>query len=542
MKKKQTKEEALNDALIRANKSLELEILAHSEAVARLKESEEKYRNLVLSIPEGIFIIQDQKIVFLNPGMEALTGYTSEELLGMDARILFEKARPVFSKRENDFLNSFTRKDGQVIFFEKKCVEIRYGTSPAMLFSVRDITEKIIAARDQEQLKNKLEKAKKMEAFGILAGGVAHDLNNVLSGLVSGPEAVLKDLSQDSPLKAHVQSIKASGKRALDIAEELLTMVRGSAMVFLPVQLNTIIEDYFLSSEFDMVNSRFPGVTIVKDLDSELPLMDASDIHIRKTVMNLVSNAVESAGPDKGSVFVHTCAVEFNNQQIQGYEKIKSGRFIKLCVMNTGQGILPQDIDHIFEPFYSKKVLGKSGTGLGLTIVWNAVHDHNGYIHVSSANSKTYFTVYFPISESTQEADSLSSQVYTLEDYSGNGETILVVDDRNEQQIIATNMLKRLGYDPCVVSSGEAAVDFVRKTRVDLVLMDIIMDPGMNGFETCEQLKKMVPGIKIVFTSGILKDEDIENARHLGVDSFVKKPYSLENLGLEIKKELSDRM
>lgn len=258
----------------------------------------------------------------------------------------------------------------------------------------------------EDALKDALTRANKSLELEILAGGVAHDLNNVLSGLVSGPEAVLRDLPEDSSLKAHVQTIKESGKRALDIAEELLTMVRGSAMVFLPVQLNNIIEDYFLSPEFDMVNNRFPDVKIVKDLDSELPLM------------------------------------------------------------NTGQGICSQDIDHIFEPFYSKKVLGKSGTGLGLTIVWNAVHDHNGYIHASSRNSKTYFTLYFPISERTQETALLSSQVYTLEDYSGNGETILVVDDRNEQQIIAANMLKRLGYEACVVSSGEAAGcgQFCKKT------------------------------------------------------------------------------
>lgn len=535
-------ETLLNEELIRTNKSLELEIFAHLEAESQLKESEEKYRNLVISLPEGIFIVQDQKIVFLNPSMERLTGYKSEELLGEDAQILFAKRKKTGSKGNNDYLESFTRRDGQVIFIEKSFVEIRYGSSPALLYSLRDITEKITATRNQKRLKNKLERAKRMEAFGILAGGVAHDLNNVLAGLVSGPEALLMDIPPGSPLTAHVETIKDSGKRALNIAEELLTMVRGAAMTLNPLRLNDVIEDYFFSPEFDMVIHRYPDVKIIKELDVELPLIEASDIHIRKIVMNLVSNAVESAGPENGSVFVYTSTVEFSNQRIQGYEKIKSGRFIKLCVMNTGKGISSEDIDHIFEPFYSKKVLGKSGTGLGLSIVWNAVHDHNGYIHVSSKNSKTYFTLYFPVSEMIENTLPVSSQVCTLEDYSGNGENILVVDDMPEQQTIAMNMLKRLGYDPYTVSSGEEAIEYIRQTGADLVLLDMVMDPGINGLETYEQLKVIDPEIKAVFTSGYATEESLENARNIGVDGFVKKPYSLEKLGVAVKKEFLDKV
>ncbi len=539
LKETKKSESNWNNELIQANKSLELEIRAHTEAESQLKESEEKYRNLVISLPEGIFIVQHNKIVFLNPSMEKFTGYRAEELLGANADIFFTKTKHRANKK--DFIDSFARQDGQIIFIEKSFVQIMYGSEPALLFSVRDITEKVNAAQDQKQLKKKLESAKKMEAFGILAGGVAHDLNNVLAGLISGPEALLMDLPKDSPLTVHVETIKESGRRALDIAQELLTLVRGSAKVLSPVRFNDVVEDYLLSPEFHTLIDNYPNVMIEKKLDIDLPLVDASTIHIRKVVMNLVSNAVEAAENDKGTVLIHTCLVEFCNQRIKGYEKIKKGKFIKFCVMNTGKGISDNDIEHIFEPFYSKKVLGRSGTGLGLSIVWNAVHDHNGYVHVSSKNNKTYFTLYFPISLSDQAVVQLPSQVYTLEDYSGDNEKVLVVDDMPEQQTIAKNMLKRLGYKVRVVSSGQKAIEYVRQNRVDLVLLDLVMGPGLNGYETYEQLILIDPKIKAIITSGCLDEGDIEKLQSLELDEFVQKPYSLETLGFTIKKELSGR-
>ena len=231
----QKKENIRNKELVRINKSLEFEILAHTEAESQLKESEEKYRNLVISLPEGIFIVQDQKIVFINPSMEKLTGYDSQELLGSSALMLFMKNDSKDIKTEKSGLDFFIKQDGHKIYIEKSFVEIVYNSNPALLFSVRDITEKVNATLDKNRLQKELEKAKKMEAFGILAGGVAHDLNNVLSGLVSTPDLLLMDLPKGSDLIEHVAMIKDSGKRASVIVDELLTMARGSAKILVPV-------------------------------------------------------------------------------------------------------------------------------------------------------------------------------------------------------------------------------------------------------------------------------------------------------------------
>ncbi len=540
VKETKTIENQHDRELVRINKSLEMEILAHTEAESQLKESEEKYRNLVFSLPDGIFIVQNQRIVFVNPSMETLTGYTENELIGSEAELLFAQKGSKTIQVKTMVQDTMIRKDGQSVFVEKSFVEISYNSTPALLFCVRDITEKVTAGVEKKRLKKELEKAKKMEGFGILAGGVAHDLNNVLSGLVSTPDLLLMDLPKDSELIEHVETIKESGKRASGIAEELLTLARGSAKIFEPVQFAAIIEAYLTSLEFETLMDHYPSVNINTKIDPHLSYISASEIHMRKIVMNLISNAVEAAGREKGRVAVTAGEVEFHNQKIRGYEKVKNGKYLKFSVMNTGQGISKEDIDHIFEPFYSKKVLGRSGTGLGLSIVWSAVHDHQGYIHVSSIKGQTHFTLYFPTMED-KDVTARAPQVYTLADYSGNNEKILVVDDMESQQKIAKNILKRLGYRVTAVSSGEEAIEYAGENRIDLVVLDMIMDPGLNGFKTYEQLRLIDPEIKAIITSGYSKTEDVEKAQAMGAGKYIKKPYSLEKIGLAIKNELSDR-
>ncbi|MFA5903264.1 MAG: ATP-binding protein [Desulfobacula sp.] len=539
----QKKENMKNDEIIRTNNSLMLEILAHAEAEAQLRESEEKYRNLVTSLPEGIFIVQERKIVFVNPGMERLTGYDSDELTGKEADFFFSKHPAGDSGIDSMSMDFFIRQDGQNIFIEKSYVEILYGSKPALLFSVRDVTDKITATLEKNRLKKELEKAKKMEAFGILAGGVAHDLNNVLSGFSSIPDLILMDLPKDSHLIEQVNLIKDSSRKATSIADELLILARGSQKTREPVQFNYLIEDYLDSLEFTELIKNYPGVEIIKKLFLDLPLISASKIHMEKIIMNLVSNAVEAIGRKNGKVTLETGLAVFHHQRIKGYEIIEDGRFLRFSVTDTGRGISKEEMDHIFEPFYSKKVLGRSGTGLGLSIIWNAVHEHKGYIHVSSQKGRTFFTLYFPLPDKIENADMMSDSpsLYTLSDYSGNNETILVVDDMPSQQKIAVNMLRRLGYKAWAVSTGEEAISYAKAHKIDLAVLDMQLSFGLNGCETYEQLLLIDPKIKAIIMSGQKMNPEIEKAKALGAGDFIKKPISLQTLGLAIKKEFSDR-
>ena len=533
------REEHQDTELIRMNKSLTLEILAHTEAEGLFRESEEKYKNLVNSLPEGIFILQNGRITFFNPGLERMTGLSSRQLSGADPDLIFLSSCPGEEMKSKSTPGFIVQPDGNKIYIEKKVVEIVYNSAPALLFAIRDITERITSLQEKERLETEFEKAKKMEAFGLLAGGVAHDLNNVLSGIVSVPELLLMELPEGSHLIEPLLIMKDSGKRAAIIVDELLTLARGSAKVLEPVRLNDVIEDYLSSPEFDRVARFHPGVILIKNLDSALPLLNASGLHMRKIVMNLVSNAMEAI-QEKGNVTLKTSRVQFSKKILKGYERTTDGSYIRFSVKDTGPGISTQDLDRIFEPFYTKKVLGRSGTGLGLSIVWNTVHDHKGYIQVKSEKGETLFQIYFPVTKVLVEA-AQPDRIYTLSDYKGHNETILVVDDVESQRKISRNMMKRLGYQVTVVSSGEDAIVYVRKNKVDLVVLDMIMDPGISGLDTFRELKIIDPDIRAVITSGYSKTRDVEKAQELGAGPFIKKPYSLELLGLTLKEELDKR-
>ncbi len=525
-----------HDELVRMNTSLALEIRAHTEAETRLKESDEKYKNLVESLPQGIFIEQDDKIVLFNPGLERLTGINSDRLSGMAPAQVFDRGMAEKNAGDESVHEVIAGPDQSKIYIEKQWVKIRFNGKTAKLYTLSDITERVNAHREKERLESELEKAKKMEALGLLAGGVAHDLNNVLSGIVSTPELLLMDLPEDSPMKVPIETIKDSGRRAAVIVDELLTLGRGTARVLEPVSLNLVIEDYLVSPEFLKSSDFHPGVRVKTNLDSDLPLLNASGLHLRKIVMNLVTNAMEAIG-EKGELQLTTTFKDHSSLLLKGYEKELNGPYVRLRAKDSGPGIALDDLDRIFEPFYTKKILGRSGTGLGLSIVWNIVHDYKGYIQVASLETGTVFDLYFPVPTVLQDADK-PGRIYTLSDYTGQGQSVLIVDDDENQQIITTNMLKRLGYKVNVLGSGEAAIDYLKVNKVDLVVLDMIMAPGMDGLSTFRELRSIDPAVKAVIASGYSKTEDVLKAQALGAGAFIKKPFSLQTLGLAVKEQI----
>jgi signal transduction histidine kinase len=240
-----------------------------------------------------------------------------------------------------------------------------------------------------------------MEAIGSLAGGVAHDLNNILPSLISFPDVILMDLPEDSPLRKPVLSIKRSGERAAAIAQDLLTLARRVVPLKAPVDLNGVIREYLESPEGSKLQSDYPNVQIEKDLEPGLPLILGSPVHLSKTVMNLVLNAVEAI-PSDGRVVLSTRSLQLK-EAIRGYEMIEPGKYALLSVTDTGVGISARYLEKIFEPFYTKKTMGRSGSGLGMAIVWGTVKDHRGYVDVKSEEGKgTTFDLYFQVPSEAQ--------------------------------------------------------------------------------------------------------------------------------------------
>jgi CheY-like chemotaxis protein len=251
--------------------------------------------------------------------------------------------------------------------------------------------------------------------------------------------------------------------------------------------------------------------------------------------MNLVSNAAE-AMLDGGKLVIRS-ENRHEDKPKNAFDDIGKGDYVTLTIEDTGIGMAAEDIERVFEPFYTKKSMGRSGTGLGMAVVWGTVKDHRGYIDIKSEEGKgTAITLYFPVTrrELIKEVNLVS-----LEEIKGRGESILVVDDVKEQRQIASEMLKKLGYGVTTVASGEEAVNHIHHHSADLIVLDMIMDPGIDGLETYKQITAIHPGQKTIIASGYSESERVKAAQKMGAGPYIKKPYLLERLGRAVKSELT---
>ena len=513
-----------------------------------LRESEEKFRLISEQSLLAIGIIQNGHILYANQTYSEITGYSLEEIYGWepyeyagtvykdDLPFVMEQSR---KKQAGDMdvitnyqFRGFT-KAKEIVWWDLYSRTITYQERPADLFTFVDITERIESEKERVALQAKLQHAQKMEAIGTLAGGVAHDLNNILGGLVSYPELLLLQLPEDSPLRKSILTIQKSGKKAAAVVQDLLTLARRGVVTSEVVNLNDVVSDYLESPEHENLQSYHPGVYIDAHLEKDTLNILGSSTHLSKTVMNLISNAAE-AMPEGGALAVST-ENRYIDRPIKGYDDVLEGDYVILTVSDTGTGIAPDDLEKIFEPFYTKKKMGMSGTGLGMAVVWGTVKDHKGYIHVQSTEGKgTTFKLYFPVTrKSIEEISEIS-----LKDYMGKGETILVVDDVEEQRNIASGMLKELGYLVASVSSGEEAVEYLKSQEVDLLVLDMIMDPGLDGLDTYKKILETHPGQKAIIASGFSETDRVRKVLSLGAGAYIRKPFLLEKIGLAVKEEL----
>jgi CheY-like chemotaxis protein len=373
-----------------------------------------------------------------------------------------------------------------------------------------------------------------MEALGTLAGGVAHDLNNVLGIVVGYAELILMNADESSSIKPHLVNIMNGGMKAAAIVDDLLTLARRGVSGRDVLNLNKIIADFQQSPEFEKLFSYHPSVKIKTDIEPDLPNISGSSVHLVKSLYNLISNASEAMA--KGGVVTIKTASQYLDKPIQGYDKIQEGDYVVLSVSDTGEGIHEVDLKRIFEPFYTKKVMGRSGTGLGLAVVWGTVKDHHGYINVESEEGKgSTFTLYFPV---TREDITAEAVAVAISEYMGNGESILVVDDVKEQRDLAAGMLRTLNYSVTSVSSGEEAVEYLKEHQTNLMVLDMIMDPGMDGLDTYKSVLEIYPQQKAIIVSGFSETERVKAAKALGAGAYVRKPYIKEKLGLAVRNEL----
>ncbi|MFP4458585.1 MAG: PAS domain S-box protein [Candidatus Zixiibacteriota bacterium] len=539
--------------------SISIDITDLKQMQNALVESEEKYRNLVEHTPQGICTIDDKGIyIFMNEAAAKALGGLPNDFIGKKMNEIFpeeianEQLSEIHKTIEKGKYHQTIKRSyvaGEYRWFEARMQPLQNDEDhfDRVLLILTDVTEIRKAEKEREELRAKLQRAQKMEALGTLAGGVAHDLNNILSGIVGYPEILMMDiedlknktsnylfLEKLDDIHKTIDMINNSGQRAANVVHDLLTLARRGVNISKPVNINDIVKYFIHSPEYAKILKENPGIEVETRLNENTQNIIGSKAHLNKTLLNLVLNAFEAMHK------TGTIKIETRNQTIignkNGYEIIPEGSYSLLIVKDEGTGIKDEDLERIFEPFYTRKIMGRSGTGLGMAIVWGTVKDHNGYIDIDTKiGYGSTFTIYLPVSDQDIKNDNVPE---SKENLYGKGQKILIVDDIEAQRKLASDILSRFGYETITASSGEEAIEKSKKQKFDLVILDMIMNPGIDGLDTYKILLEINPEQKIIIASGYSENDRVKKALELGASKYIRKPYSIMQLVKDVKESM----
>jgi PAS domain S-box-containing protein len=504
-----------------------------------LRSSEEKFRSVTEQSNDAIYILFQNRFDLVNQRFLDLTGVTREELADPSFdfwELVAEESRPLIRERQEKrergepvpHLYEFTlrNKRGKKVQVEASVREMAYEGGRAVLGQLRDISE-------QKGLQAQLLQSQKMESIGRLSGGVAHDLNNLLTPIIGYAELIRDELRPDDKHREPMEEIVRAGFRAKDLVSQLLAFSRQQTLEFKLFDLNGLIGD------FEKLLRR----TIREDIDvrikaaPSLPPIQGDRGQLEQVIMNLAVNA-QDAMPEGGTLFIETKQVEFDEAFAQSRPGVVPGSYVMLSLTDTGVGISKEVQAHIFEPFFTTKGHGQ-GTGLGLATVYGIVKQHGGNIWVySEPGSGTTFHCYFPLAETRERGEGLSPPSVSA---AGGSETIMVVEDEVLVRSLAVTILKRGGYR--VLAAGDAeeclAELEAEPTPIDLLLTDVVL-PGMDGRQLYQEVVKRQQACRVLFMSGY-SDEVVT---HRGVleegIAFLQKPFSVNALGMKVREVLDE--
>jgi PAS domain S-box-containing protein len=521
-----------------------LDITARVRAEEALRESEAKYRRLHETMVDA-FIATDMegRITEVNRAYEEMLGYTSEELRQMtyqeltpekwrrlEAKIVAEQ---ILARGFSDvYEKEYRRKDGSLFPVELRTFLLRDSTGqPAGMWAiVRDLTERRKAEEERVRLEARLFEAQKMESVGRLAGGVAHDFNNMLTVIMGFTQLALEELPPDSPLREYLVEIEKAGNHSKEITQQLLAYSCRQLLARRPTNLN------------DLISSRRSTLArlIGEDIDlrfvpgEDIPYVNVDTSQMEQILINLAANA-RDAMPQGGILRIETQGIAIDAAYCRAHPEFTPGGYLRLAIADTGEGMDRETLAHCFEPFFTTRETGH-GVGLGLATVYGIVKQSGGLIQVSSEPGHgSVFEIYLPAIEAApgQAAEQKPAAAKSAG-------AILLVEDEEMVRRLTAEMLRKLGYSVVTSGSPEEAISICRTSPqpIDLLLADVVM-PGMSGIQLRDRILGFLPEMKVLFMSGFASD----NALRRGITeenlSFIQKPFSLSDLDRAVRAALA---
>lgn len=503
------------------------------------KKAEEIQNRLVTAIEqaaESVLITNANGIIqYVNPAMENISGFNMEEMIGKSPRMFksgehdenFYKQLWSTIKAGNIWSGKFTnrRKDGRLYYEDATISPVKDASGKIVNFVAvkRDITETL-------ELSKQLLQAQKMEAVGTLAGGVAHDFNNILQVALGYSELILDDEELPQRYKADLNKIYDAARRGAELVQRLLTFSKKTEAERRPLSLNRRINEVLKMLERTV--PKMIGIEV--SLAADLPAIHADPTQMDQILMNLAVNA-RDAMPDGGKLVFETANIFLDEEYSATHLNTAPGHYVLLTVTDNGSGMDQETIEHIFEPFYTTKATGK-GTGLGLAMVYGIVAQHGGQIRCYSVPGEgTSFKIYFPALVSEEQA--LKPGIRSMPP--GGSETILLVDDEQAIRDLCFRMLTKSGYNVISAHNGRQALDIyeAESSSISLVIMDLIM-PEMGGKQCLENLLSINPAAKVIIASGF-SEKGLPNEIAARAKAFVNKPYDARRV-LEVVRTVLD--
>jgi two-component system, cell cycle sensor histidine kinase and response regulator CckA len=512
------------------------DITERKRAETALRISEEKYRNVIENAQEAIIIIVDGVIQYANPMTEKLTGYTLDEL---KSKTITEMIYPenhegmmkeYLRKLSGDPLTypsefRYITKDGEIRWYDAIAMAISWEGKSAILTFARDIT-------DRKNLEKQLMQSQKMEAIGSMAGGIAHNFNNILVGIMGYSEYLLNKRDEDDPEYKALKTIFDGAIKASQLTRQLLNLTRAGEYQLKRCDLNSIIDKVI-----PLVMGTFnKSIDVRTKLGMNLPSFNADSSHLEQCLLNLCINA-RDAMPSGGSLLIETCMKDLDEAFIRAHIGSQTGKHLVLTVSDTGVGMSQEVRDHIFEPFFTTK-LEQEGTGMGLATVYGTVKKHRGFITVySEPGEGTTFRLYFPVTRATS-AEAQSED--TIKESRGH-ETILIIDDELDVREIWAEYLRNIGYSVILAENGEQGISLFseNKDTIDLIILDVIM-PKMGGKDALNRIKEIDPDTKILIASGYSENGKAGEIITDDVDGFIQKPTTLRELSEKVSRVLGN--